>query len=268
MNEEIKTQSNSEEKPVFPLDADKEKDNSSDSSKGEKTDTNSTASSEQDKNKTDKEKGGEENFADHPRWKEREDDWTKRFNDQEKRHVDELAKLREDVDTKIAGVKTEKTESIAVPGWFGGDEDAWKEYLGFLEKQNEGILTKAEERALSRITAKQTEEQKAIDAATTYFNESVTAIESDKTINPDGTKVDRNKLLKFTLDNDLVDSKGRWNYRAAFQLMKAGVSSAKNDSTDEKKKIAAATTSENRPEEKKSGITTSADFAKPGARPW
>jgi len=251
---------------MFPLDADKEKDNSSDSSK-DKTDTNSSGSSDQDK-KEDGNKKESDNFADHPRWKEREDDWTKRFNEQETRHVDELAKLREDIDTKIAGVKTDKTESIAVPAWFGGDEDAWNEYLGFLEKQNEGILTKAEERALSRITAKQTEEQKAIDVATTYFNESVTAIESDRTINPDGTKVDRNKLLKFTLDNDLVDSKGRWNYRASFQLMKAGATSAKNDSTDEKKKIAAATTSENRAEEKKAGFTTSADFAKPGARPW
>ena len=266
MNEEIKTQSTSDEKPVFPLDADKEKENFANSSK-EKTDTNSTDSSNQDKKKTEDKKGGEDNFADHPRWKERETDWTKRFNEQETRHVDEIAKLRQEIDEKY-GKKNTGSESVQVPAWFGGDEDAWKEYLGFLEKQNEGILTKAEERALNRITAKQTEEQKAIDVATTYFNESVATIESDKTINPDGTKVDRNKLLKFTLDNDLVDSKGRWNYRAAFQLMKAGVTSTKNNSTDEKKKIAAATTSENRAEEKKAGFTTSADFAKPGARPW
>lgn len=267
MNEEIKTQSVSDEKPVFPLDADKEKENSADSSTVEKTNTNSTESSEQDKKQTEEKKGGEENFADHPRWKEREDDWTKRFNEQEKRHVDELTKFRGEIDEKLK-VKTESSESTQVPAWFGGDEDAWKEYLGFLEKQNEGILSKAEERALNRITAKQTEEQKAIDVATTYFNESVATIETDKTINPDGTKVDRNKLLKFTLDNDLVDSKGRWNYRAAFQLMKAGATSVKSDSTDEKKKIAAATTSENRAEEKKAGFTTSTDFAKPGARPW
>jgi len=45
---------------------------------------NSTDSSNQDKKETEnKDAGDDTNFADHPRWKEREGDWTKRFNDQE-----------------------------------------------------------------------------------------------------------------------------------------------------------------------------------------
>lgn len=259
MAENIQTQEKSED-VKFPLDNSKEKDNSADSST-EKIDTNSTESSDQDKKQTENKKESE-NFADHPRWKEREEDWTKRFNEQETRHTAEIENIRKDIEDKFEK-KRENLADADVPAWFGGDAEAWGQYKAHEDAQ----LTQAENNAIRRLEEKAEKQQKAIDEATAYFNEEVKALESDKELNPDG-KVDRNKLLKFTMDNDLVDSKGRWNYHAAFKLMKAGVANAKNESTEEKKKIAAATTSENRAEDKKAGFTTSADFAKPGARPW
>jgi len=260
MTDNTKAEFNSDEKVIFPLDADKENKNSTDSPPGTK-DTQPTGSSDQDKTKTEKKEG--DNFADHPRWQEREDDWTKRFNEQETRHTQEISTIREDIETRFEK-KRENLAEADVPDWFGGDAEAWKQYTA----HEEARLTEAEDRAIKRLEDKAEKQQKAIDTATEYFNESVGAIEADKTINPEGVKVDRNKLLKFTMDNDLVDSKGQWNYRAAFQLMKAGVTSTKSDTIEEKKKIASATTSENRAETKQPDYTTSADFSKAGARPW
>ena len=79
--------------------------------------------------------------------------------------------------------------------------------------------------------------------------------------------MDRNKLLKFVLDNDLVDSKGRWNYRAGYQMM-AGGTRATAGGIAGRKQIASATTSDNSAEQKPQSYMTNVDFSKPGARPW
>jgi len=263
MSEETMTQFKTEGQPLFEKE-NKENDNSSDSS-SEKTDIDQSGSSDQNKD-SDVNKDGDKstNFADHPRWKQREDDWIKRFNEQEKRHIDELAKFREEIDSKFSTSQKEKTdEAVEVPKWFGGDEEQWQEF----QKWNQSLVSKAKDEALNEIKSKSESEQKAIDEATTYFQDQVALLETDKTINPQGEKVDRNKLLKFVLDNDLVDSKGRWNYKAAYQMMK-GSSSSKNNSIDEKKKLANSTISDNKSETKNAGFSTSADFVKPGSRPW
>ena len=270
MSDETKTGFKAEGEPAFQAES-TEKENSAESST-EKTTEDQTQSQGGEKENTGEQKkdgqGSDEDFAKHPRWQEREKDWTERFNKQETRHTDEIAKLREEFIGKKDDTKTEtKVELPAMPSWWGGDEQQWADYC----KHQEALVAQAEDRAITRITSKQTEEQKAIKDATDFMTEEVTKIETDKTINPNGEKVDRNKLLKFVLDNDLVDSKGRWNYRAGFQMMKAGVASAKDDkkeTIDEKKKVASATTSENRAETKTPNVVTSEDFKKPGARPW
>ena len=70
------------------------------------------------------------------------------------------------------------------------------------------------------------------------------------------------------MDNDLVDSKGRWNYKAGFLMMKGSSTTSKNNTIDEKKKIAGATVTGDKTETKPPQYTTSDDFKKPGARPW
>ena len=261
MTEEKMTEFRKEGEPAFQTD--KEKDNSGDSSPDEETDTEQTPSSEEDKNQTENKKDdGEKDLDNHPRWRERETDWKKRFNEQEERQTGEIAKLREEFEDKIGKVKPK--ESVEVPSWFGGDETQWKAYQRDLDER----IGKAKEGAVKEITAKSEAEQKAIDEATKFFQDEVVAIESDKGLNPEGQKLDRNKLLKFVLDNDLVDSKGRWNYKAGYKLMKAGVTSVKDKGIDEKKKLAGATTDERHVEDKPKAFKTSEDFKNPQERPW
>ena len=283
------TQFKTEGQPAFPV-PNTETENSTESSP-EKTSTEQTPSQGENQNSAEnkgigdgKENAGAEDqkdrgFADDPRWKEREENWNKRFNDQETRHVDELGKVREGIQTQIdaalkaAGVAKPADNAgegtpAEVPDWFGGDEKQW---AGF-QKWNSTLLAQAEERgaqkAIKGIEEKSAGEQKAIQEATDYMNAEVTAIESDQTLNPKGDKVDKNKLLKFVLDNDLVDSKGRWNYKAAYRMMNAGTTQSTNQSIEDRKKLAGATTGNEKPEVKPQPYVTSDTFNKPGERPW
>ena len=247
--------------PAFP--ATPETDNSVDSSP-ESNEPEQTPSSEEDKDQApDTENALEERqpLNEHPRWKQREDDWKDRFNKQEERHLQEMAALRQE----IQAVKKPAAETpTKVPEWFGGDEKQWESF----QKWNQDLAEQKARAAVDDFKSKTAEQQKAIDDATQYFNDTVAAIESDKDINPEGQEVDRNKLLKFTMDNDLVDSKGRWNYRAAYQLMRSQEQSAKDSKLQEKKQIAGVTTSEKKPESKPKDFMTSDDFSNPAERPW
>ena len=270
MSQEQQTQFRQEGEPAFPVE-DKEKDNSTESSTVEKeTSTEQTQSQEGEKDSSvDKKVEGVENFAEHPRWKEREEDWKTRFNDQEVRHTKMLTDLKEELTTKFGqqdnSQENKATEtSKEIPSWFNGDEQQWQEF----QVWNKSLIDTARSEAVKDIESKSEAEQKRIDDATKYFSDEVTAIENDKTLNPKGDKVDRNKLLKAALDFDLVDSKGRWNYKAAWRFLNNSSNKAQTAVIDEKKKVASATTSEKSGETKPAPYMTNEDFAKPGARPW
>lgn len=268
MNENTQAQFPTEGQPAFKVE-DTENDNSADSPT-ETTDTEQTSTPEgeetsgaedtHDSETTEESKST--NFADHPRWKEREEGWKERFNEQERRHAEDMKQIMDKLEGK--GSSPDETSS-EIPSWFGGDEDQWKQY-----QADQKALIDQSRADWEKTQQEKTEaEQKAIQEATDYMNSEVQAIESDKALNPDGVKVDKNKLLKFTMDNELVDTKGRWNYKAAFRLMQAGVKSATAETVREKKDIAGASISEKSgAEAEKPNYTTTEDFQNPANRPW
>ena len=267
----------SEGQPAFEIEP-KENDNSA----GSSPDTNETdqtgAPNQDNKDGADNKDGGADTSKLHnpppERWMEREADWKKRFNDQEVRHTSEFTKLKEDFDQKFAKVGAPQGEkpgdiSDEPPSWFGGDEDNWKQYSSHTEKLIDKAVTMAVEKSLSTIQERGVAENKAVEDATKWFQDEVAAIEADKELNPQGLKIDRNKLLKTALDNKAVDIEtGKWNYRLAFKIMKPSeVFQAKRD-LSEKRNIAGASTSGDRADSKPQAFTTSADFKKAGAKPW
>ena len=261
MTDTSMTEFKTEGQPAFPV---TDKEETSTESSTESASTDQTGSSTQDKKedgtKTD---GVDERLFNHPRWLEREEDWKGRFNSQEKRHTEELEKIREEI--RGGNKETTTAASTEVPAWFGGDEKQWASF----QEWNKGLITKAKQEArdetLKEFETRSTSEQRAVDEATKFFNDEVTALESDKTLNPQGIKIDRNKLLKAALDFDLVDSKGRWNYRAAWRFLQNG--QTKTDTKD-RKDIASATTSERGGDTKPPAFMTSSDFKNPTNRPW
>lgn len=257
MTDNEKVQFRTEGEPAFPTDS--ENDNSADSPSDETKTDNSDDSSDAGDQKTDAPNNKDVPFDKHPDWIAREQKWDKRFNEQEVRYQNDLKALREE----FSGARKANAEETKIPSWFGGDKEAWDAYRA----DRDAELKEAEERAYKRVTEGKAQEDKAVTEATEYMQSEVANIESDKTLNPSGSKIDMNKLVKITIDNDLVDSKGRWNYKAGFAIMQAQ-SGKPAVNKGNRKDIADASTSESKAESKSADYTTSSDFKKPGARPW
>jgi hypothetical protein len=169
-------------------------------------------------------------FHEHPRFKELIEE-----KNTLKSELQELRSFKEQTQPLIERF-TPKDE-ITPPAYWGGDADSYKL---FLEDQRR-LAQEAEERAVQRIKAEREGEDKRIRDANEWFEKSVSDIESS------GFKVDRNKLLKTAMDFDLVDTLGRWNYKAAAEILKRD---DKPIDLTEKKQVAASATSEATPERK------------------
>lgn len=203
-----------------------------------------------------------------PRWREREESWKNRFNTMESRHQEDMAKLREEFGAK----PKEAVESTPIPKWFGGgktDEATqamWDEY----RRDRDAELRSAQEAAIANVTRAKTLEDKAVAEATAYMQSEVAEIETDPSMNPSGARINVDKLVKFAVDNECIDSKGRWNYKVAWKAMnrQGAVIVPKATADDERKVLASASGTESRGEPRKSSVTSSRDFEKPGSRPW
>lgn len=220
-------------------------------------------------------------FTKHPRWQEREEEWKERFNGQEQRHVEELNKIRTEMEQKYGkpnastpqptpqgqqpqGGNQETPEQV--PPWFGGDQEAWDQFRAWNDKNLESRVKSAREGWENENKQKTEAEQTAIKEATDFMNTETTRLESDKAINPQGLKIDKNKLMKIVEKFGLVDPQGRWNWAAGFEFYKNHASAGKLNTLDDRKEVAAATTSENRAEPQPATVATSDDFKK--ERPW
>jgi len=241
-------------------------DNTSPDSPTENNDTDNTQNSDGDDTNDQQDDTGDDStddstddnvpFHEHPRWKQRETEWQKRFNEQETRNQDAIKSIREEFDKDIKS-NAEQTE---IPSWFGGDQAQWDSY----RKHQDGLIKEAEDRAVKSFEDKESAKSKALTEATDYMKSEVSTIQGDKELNPDGKKIDSNKLIKVVMDNDLVDSKGRWNYRAGWNMLR-GMSTKTSDKGD-RKKIAGATTSGPKGEAKPTAFKTTDDFK--SKRPW
>lgn len=187
----------------------------------------------------------------HPRWAEREADWNKRFDQQAR-----------DFESKLETLKPKQSEekineNATIPKWFGGNDEQWKDFISF---HNKGI-EQAENRAIERFKSTQSAEKKAVDDANNWFQESIREIESTS-----GKAIDRNALLKVVQDNELIDGKGRWNYKAGWQILRAQQGNP-TESLEARKKLADDTgKSSGRTEVENKNFKTSGDFKKD--RPW
>lgn len=228
-----------------------EEETSSDSSTETETEENNGESSDAGAGKTDATDWSKYPLDKHPRWAEREADWDKRFKQQQ-----------EEFDAKLEALHPKQSEekidqNASIPKWFGGDQEQWKDFVAF---HNKGIED-AEKRAYDRLTSSQSAKEKAVSDANTWFEESVSGIEKEA-----GKTIDRNALLKTVIDNELIDAKGRWNYKAAWQILK-GQSGGSGDSREDRKRLADDTNKDSsHADTSTKGVKSSEDFKKD--RPW
>ena len=248
---------------AFPAEATAEG-TAADSQSGEENQEGDTQSSEGDDSTQSDDK--DTPFHKHPRWTQREEEWNNRFNDQEKRHQEELKTALDGIRKEFGERREQNAEQTKIPAWFGGTQEQWNDYRKDRDAELKAAGDAAVKAARESISQEQGAQGKAVEEATKFMQSEIAAIEGDKTLNPTGAKIDAEKLLKTVLDNELIDSKGRWNYRAGFKLMGSHSKAAHAPNNKEKKEVAASTTSEGRAESKGPTHKTSADFKK--NRPW
>ena len=250
---------------AFPTDSTAEE-TGADSQSEEANQDEETQSAEGDKSTQTEE--GDIPFHEHPRWKQREDEWNNRFNDQEKRHQEELTKAIDTIRTEISDKRDTNAAQTKIPAWFGGTQEQWDAYRADRDAELKAIGDAAEKRAVERIKGEQEKEGKAVEEATNYLKSEIAAIEADKDLNPTGAKVDAEKLLKVVLDNKLIDTEGRWNYRAGIRILNGSVAPKPKPATTDKKEVAGASTSGGTGggDPKPKSYMTSSDFKKD--RPW
>ena len=242
-----------EGEPAFNSESENENSEESPSEENESEENLEEDEDEDKKSKVTKKEPLNEN----PRWQEREQEWNDRFSNQELQHKKDMEALR----AEFGGARQENANNTKIPAWFGGSQEQWDSYRA----DRDAELSQAEERAAERINKAREAESTAVQEATDYMKTEIAAITTDKALNPTGGKIDPNKLLKIVLDNDLVDSKGRWNYKAGMRIYN---STRTAPTSSDRKIIAAATNSETTAETKAPNYKTSKDFSKPGSRPW
>lgn len=210
----------------------------------------------------------EKPFHEHPRWKEREEEHKRRFNDMETRHQEDMKKLREEFGS-APRKEAEPAAKTKVPSWFGGSQEQWDEYQADQEAAFQQRLDDHDKGKQSAAETAKKAEDDAVREATEYMKTEIEAIQSDKKLNPTGEKVDPAKLLKIVMDEQLIDTQGRWNYKAGYKLLKGTTTAAPKvdeNKQQERRKLAGASNSEGRGESQAPSFKTSADFKK--NRPW
>ena len=177
----------------------------------------------------------------------------KRAKELEEKHQTELQKIRDELAPKT---KETPESNDDVPDWFGGDDTAWSKFQAYL-----GTMTrKAKQEAIQELQESKSTEARLMQEATEYMNTEVANIENDKEMNPDGVKIDINRLGVIVDKFHLVDPKtSKWNWRGAWEIYKMQLPKAKEIDLSERKKLA-ATSSSNRAEEKTPVIFSSKDF--------
>lgn len=162
--------------------------------------------------------------------------------------------------TPPAGVPTEAQT------WFAGDESQWKAFDHYLQQRDERVS----QAAFERFQQDQQTKERAVSDANAWIQESVQSIEKDegRSLTPD----ERTALFQTCLDNELIDTKSRWNYKAGWRILKGQPSSnppANNQPLQDRKTLADATTTPDKGKESSGQVVrTSEDFRNPENRPW
>lgn len=149
-------------------------------------------------------------FQDHPRWKE--------MHAKAKLAEDAMGKaqaLEEELNSykrRVDPILNQFNNEEPIPEWWAGDRESWNQFSGYIGSRERA----AKEAALQELTSKQQAERKAYEEAVAWIDQNVRELEETH-----GKPVDRNKLLKYAADNEVVDLKNRYNLKVAYKLMQA-----------------------------------------------
>lgn len=189
-------------------------------------------------------------FHEHPRWKQRENEWQSKLDSMRTEYDDKLNKFAE---------ATKPHEDPTIPQWFGGDKTQWTDFQGYL-----GTLKgEAKADAIREIKGEQEAEQAKLKAANDYIENEIVRL------NADGKEFDRNELLKVVNDFRPVNEQGYWDFDKAYDILQMKKSANQIPPPDPliRKQAGAIDKSSSKTDSSKKDFMTNEDFRK-GGRPW
>ena len=136
-----------------------------------------------------------------PRWKA----WQEEKKTLESQ-VEELSSFKEKVEPLLTNI-TPKEESI--PSYWNGDAESYRMF----KADQERIVEERHAKWTAEQQVQQQEYNMRLSKANQWLEENINELKAE------GHKVNQEKLLKFTMDNNLVDQQGQWNYRLAQEMI-------------------------------------------------
>jgi hypothetical protein len=193
-------------------------------------------------------------FHEHPRWKEREENWNKRLAEIERKAQERIA----EVEGKLPKAESVKSET-KLPSWWGGDEE---QYKAFQEDQRQLLVAEKAKEASERENQEKQQAQ-LVKEATEEFNSTISKLETES-----GDKIDPNKFLKFVMDEQFINFQTKkWDYERAWKFYQLQQKPSDSTNIEERKRLASLTTKEKSGGGgEKKNFKTADDFK--GSRPW
>lgn len=188
-------------------------------------------------------------FHEHPRWKEVYGE------------LKELRDFKSEVQPVLESLRESK-ETKEVPTWFktiyGEDENAWNQYREYSKQEKESLKSEILG-VIQEQQNKTTEESKKYDE---WVNSELKTLGSeigeDLVSNPEKNTL-RNKILKTALEWAPVNTKGEYDFKKAYKILKLQ-DKPKEDpkpKSDERKKLASLETPKSQNKEEKNFMTPS-----------
>lgn len=197
-------------------------------------------------------------FHKHPRWKQREDEWSKTLTETKADYEERISQLEEKFSPLL-----KPNEKISVPAFFakvyGDDPELYKEWLA----EEDARTQKIKDETIAEYEHRQVEARQKVEAETKRWTDWVDT--SIKTLKDKGEEFDENELKAIAIKYKPTDEMGNIDFGLALELLKERKTDEKVEADKKstaRKEIAGATKSSSKGESKERDYLTHDDIRK------
>lgn len=191
-------------------------------------------------------------FHQHPRWKAREQEWQEKFETMKRTYDEELGNVKKSIDS----FKPQAAE--AIPEWYkyyyGEDPKGYELYKQFHNGEKERI----KQEALEEIRKEESKEQENTKKWNSWIEDQLKSLEDQ------GNKFERNKLLKQMEDYPIYGKDGLYDFKKSYELYQKFNSTPDNSKSEARKDVASDVTSDKKGEPKQRDYVTAKEVRRGG----
>jgi hypothetical protein len=149
-------------------------------------------------------------FHEHPRWKQREEDWKTRFESQEQENNRRFEELQGKVQSVEQSNSVPEIDPTLIP-LIGDNPEAHRAWKEMQQKERQQIR----QDVAKEMSQKRQDEKDQVDRWNNWVDTEVSRLKTE------GRKFDKNALLKVALDYRPTDDKGNISFDKALTILEA-----------------------------------------------